>query len=146
MSRAGSRSLQSFVDAQSNTIDDVFKELKDGKKQSHWMWFIFPQLTSLGRSATAKTYGIDSIEEAQAYLSHSTLGERLIKCTEAVLGHSGRGAHEIFGSPDDLKFKSCMTLFREADPQVQTFDLALKTFFDGVPDHLTLNLLTAPKV
>jgi uncharacterized protein (DUF1810 family) len=146
MKMAEKPSLDRFVDAQSNVIDDVFKELKVGKKQSHWMWFIFPQLTALGRSATAKTYGIDSIEEAQAYLSHPTLGERLIKCTEVVVGHSGRAAHEIFGSPDDLKFKSCMTLFREADPQVQTFDLALKTFFDGVPDHLTLNLLNDPKV
>jgi len=145
MNTAGSRSLQRFVDSQSNVFDDVLKELKDGKKQSHWMWFVFPQLTALGRSATAKTYGIDSLEEAQAYLSHPILGERLINCSETVLGHSGRTAHEIFGSPDDLKFKSCMTLFREADPRIRTFDLALKMFFDGVPDHLTLNLLNAPK-
>ena len=145
MYTAGSRSLQRFVDAQGNVIDEVFKELKDGKKQSHWMWFVFPQLTALGRSVTAKTYGIDSMEEAKAYLSHPILGERLIKCSETVLGHSGRTAHEIFGSPDDLKFKSCMTLFREADPRIQTFYLALKIFFDGVPDHLTLNLLNAPK-
>ena len=88
MYTAGSRSLQRFVDAQSNIIDDVFKELKNGKKQSHWMWFVFPQLTALGRSATAKTYGIDSLEEAQAYLSHPILGERLIKCSETVLGLS----------------------------------------------------------
>lgn len=145
MKMAEKPSLDRFVDAQSNVIDEVFKELKDGKKQSHWMWFVFPQLTALGRSVTAKTYGIDSMEEAKAYLSHPILGERLIKCSETVLGHSGRTAHEIFGSPDDLKFKSCMTLFREADPRIQTFDLALKIFFDGVPDHLTLNLLNAPK-
>jgi uncharacterized protein (DUF1810 family) len=145
MNTAGSRSLQRFVDSQSNVFDDVLKELKDGKKQSHWMWFVFPQLTALGRSATAKTYGIDSLEEAQAYLSHPILGERLINCSETVLGHSGRTAYEIFGSPDDLKFKSCLTLFREANPRIRTFDLALKMFFDGVPDHLTLNLLNAPK-
>lgn len=144
MNTAGDPGLNRFVDAQSSVIDDVLRELTEGKKQSHWMWFVFPQLTALGRSATAKAYGIDSLEQAQAYLSHPTLGERLVKCSGTVLGHSGRTAHEIFGSPDDLKFKSCMTLFREADPRIQTFDLALKMFFDGVPDHLTLNLLNAP--
>jgi len=93
--------LDRFTLAQEGVINCVFKELKDGKKQSHWMWFVFPQLTALGQSATAKTYGIDSLEEAKAYLSHPILGERLIKCSETVLGHSVSGKMSMSRPPNE---------------------------------------------
>lgn len=103
--------LQRFVSAQAPVFDAALGELRAGRKRSHWMWFIFPQLRGLGRSATAEFYGLDSLEEARAYLAHSLLGPRLVLCTEAVLAVDGRSLHAIFGSPDDLKFCSSMTLF-----------------------------------
>src|SRR3982751_3372983 len=112
----GTVDLQRFLDAQERVIDDVIAELTRGEKRTHWMWFIFPQLKSLGRSGTAKHYGIESRAHAQAYLAHPVLGERLKACTRAVLAHRDRSAHAIFGSPDDVKFRSSMTLFAAADP------------------------------
>lgn len=132
--------LQRFLDAQAPVIDTALSELRAGRKRSHWMWFVFPQLAALGRSGTAKFYGIGSLEEARRYLAHPVLGARLLACTEAVLAHAGRGAHAIFGSPDDLKFRSCMTLFGRADPEQAVFRRALDAFFDG-EDPLTLGLL-----
>jgi uncharacterized protein (DUF1810 family) len=142
--RSGGRSegtpvdVQRFVDAQAPVIDDAIAELAAGRKRTHWMWFVFPQLGCLGRSATARHYGLDSVDDAREYLAHPLLGERLKRCTRAVLAHRDRSAHDIFGSPDDLKFRSCMTLFGLAAPEEPVFQSALAQFFDGKPDASTL--------
>ncbi|WP_276122066.1 DUF1810 domain-containing protein [Pararhizobium qamdonense] len=134
--------LSRFVAAQDRVLETVLAELRAGRKQTHWMWFIFPQLRALGRSPTADFYGIGSIEEARAYLRHSVLAERLARTTDAVLGISGRSAHEIFGSPDDMKFRSSMTLFNEAAVEnEERFRLTLERFFVGEPDRRTLELI-----
>jgi uncharacterized protein (DUF1810 family) len=130
--------LERFVDAQSPVIDAVMAELARGAKRSHWMWFVFPQLGTLGRSATARYYGIASVDEAKDYLAHPVLGERLRACTRAVLVHRDRSAHDIFGSPDDLKFRSCMTLFSIAAPAEPLFRQALAQLCDGRSDPLTV--------
>jgi uncharacterized protein (DUF1810 family) len=132
--------LQRFVDAQQGVYPQVRAELAAGCKRSHWMWFVFPQLKGLGRSATAQHYGIASKAEAQAYWAHPLLGARLRECTELVLAVEGRSAHEIFGSPDDLKFRSCMTLFAQATGE-PLFTRALQKYCDGRPDEATLRLL-----
>ena len=136
-------SLQRFLDAQASVIDTALAELRSGRKRSHWMWFVFPQLGVLGRSATAKFYGIASIDEARRYVAHPVLGPRLLACTEAVLTHAGKSANAIFGSPDDLKFRSCLTLFSRAAPQHEVFRTALRAFY-GEEDPLTARWLDAP--
>jgi len=134
--------LQRFVDAQELVFATAVSELRAGRKQTHWIWFIFPQLRALGRSPTADFYGIASLDEARAYLDHPLLAERLAQVTDAVLAHRGRSAHEIFGSPDDLKFRSSMTLFDEASNHgIPRFRIALERFFEGEPDERTLELL-----
>jgi uncharacterized protein (DUF1810 family) len=134
--------LSRFVKAQDFGFDTVLAELRAGRKETHWMWFVFPQLRALGRSPTAHFYGISSIEEARAYLLHPVLAERLARAVDAVLGISARSAHEMFGSPDDLKFRSSMTLFNEAaDEEDERFELALQRFFAGERDQRTLELL-----
>ncbi|WLR95397.1 DUF1810 domain-containing protein [Shinella zoogloeoides] len=135
--------LSRFVAAQDLVFDTVLAELRAGRKQTHWMWFVFPQLRALGRSPTANFYGIGSIEEARAYLLHHLLAERLAQAVDAVLGVSGCSAHEIFGSPDDLKFRSSMTLFSAAadGEEGERFRLALQRFFAGEADPRTLELL-----
>ncbi len=134
--------LSRFVAAQDRAFDTALTELKAGRKQTHWMWFIFPQLRALGRSPTAHFYGIGSIEEARAYLRHPVLADRLARAVDAVLGISERSAHEIFGSPDDMKFRSSMTLFSEAAGQEgERFQLALERFYAGEPDRLTLEAI-----
>ena len=105
------------------------------------MWFVFPQLKALGRSPVAQHYGLESMDEAQAYWRHAVLSKRLRQCTSLVLSVDGKTAHEIFGSPDDLKFRSCMTLFCQAAPQEPVFTRALERFFEGQPDLVTLELL-----
>jgi uncharacterized protein (DUF1810 family) len=135
--------LSRFVAAQTPVIADALAELRAGRKRSHWMWFVFPQLRALGRSPTALRYGLADLAEARAYLAHPLLGPRLVECTRAVLGVEGRTAHDILGSPDDLKFRSCMTLFAAADPAEPLFVQALTRFFEGQPDPLTLELLAA---
>lgn len=130
--------LQRFIDAQAPVIDDALTELEAGRKRTHWMWFVFPQIAGLGRSAMAARYALASTDEARAYLADPVLGERLRVCTRAVLGHRHRSAHAIFGSPDDLKFRSCMTLFALAAPKEALFREALDAFFDGAPDALTV--------
>ena len=137
--------LQRFLDAQAPVIDVVMSELDAGEKRTHWMWFVFPQLEALGRSATARFYGIESIDEARAYLAQPVLGERLKACTRAVLMHGDRTAHAIFGSPDDLKFRSCMTLFNIAAPDEPLFRQALRQFFEGRPDPLTVGFCEGGK-
>ena len=132
--------LQRFVDAQDPVIDTVLAELRDGRKRSHWMWFIFPQLRALGRSETAVFYGLEDITEAQVYLVHPVLGPRLLECVEAAMTGYPKTAHQIFGSPDDLKFRSSLTLFSEVNGAPPVFGLALGTFYDG-PDLVTLRLL-----
>jgi uncharacterized protein (DUF1810 family) len=133
--------LQRFVDAQAPVIDQVREELVQGHKRSHWMWFIFPQIAGLGFSAMAQLYAIASLDEAQAYLRHPLLGPRLEDCTRLVLAISGRTATEILGSPDDMKFRSSMTLFAQAAPDRHIFAEALRKYFDGEPDPETLRRL-----
>ena len=130
--------LERFLEAQAPVNAAVMAELAAGAKRSHWMWFVFPQLESLGRSATARFYGLESVDEARAYLDQPILGARLKTCTRAVLTHRDRTAHAIFGSPDDLKFRSCMTLFGLAAPEEPLFRQALAQFYGGLPDPLTI--------
>ena len=130
--------LQRFVAAQAAVYERVRAELKNGRKQSHWMWFIFPQIAGLGHSAMAQRYAISSLHEAEAYLKHPVLGARLRECTRLVVAATGKSAYEILGSPDDMKFHSCMTLFARAAPQEEMFDAALEKYFDGRDDALTL--------
>lgn len=133
--------LKRFLEAQNPLYPRVKAELRSGQKTGHWMWFIFPQLRGLGRSPMANEYGISSREEALAYLQHPILGERLRECTRLVHSVEGRSVNEIFGYPDDLKFRSSMTLFANVSPQDQIFKHALEKFFEGEPDRLTLKLL-----
>jgi uncharacterized protein (DUF1810 family) len=114
MDNADPFALERFVKAQDGVVETALSELSRGRKQTHWMWFVFPQLRGLGSSSMAHAYGITSLAEARAYLSHPLLGPRLIRCTETVLAHDGRSLQAIFGSPDDKKFCSCMTLFSRA--------------------------------
>jgi uncharacterized protein (DUF1810 family) len=130
--------LQRFVAAQNRVYDSVRAELSRGRKQSHWMWFIFPQIAGLGHSAMAQRYAISSLQEAEAYLKHPILGPRLRECTRLVAVVEGRSAHEILGSPDDMKFRSCLTLFSRAAPGDAVFRDALEKYFDGEEDPMTL--------
>lgn len=133
--------LQRFLDAQERVYDTVLAELRAGRKSSHWIWFIFPQITGLGHSAMAQQLAIASLDEANAYLEHPVLGQRLRECTQLVLDVNGRSAEEIFGYPDHLKFRSCMTLFLTAATDDTIFNNALLKYFDGKPDQLTLDIL-----
>jgi len=133
--------LQRFVDAQAAVYPQVLAELRVARKATHWMWFVFPQLAGLGSSAMARRYAISSLGEAQAYLAHPVLGLRLRECSELVLQAGQRDIHRIFGSPDDLKFRSCMTLFQRAAPREPVFGACLDRFFGGEPDPATLALL-----
>ena len=122
----------------------VRRELGEGRKRSHWMWFVFPQLRGLGRSATAQHYGIGSLDEARAYLARPVLEPRLAECTGLVNRAEGRSVHQIFGGPDDLKFHSSMTLFASADPEAAVFREALDKHFGGALDALTVETLRHP--
>jgi uncharacterized protein (DUF1810 family) len=133
--------LQRFVDAQDPIYDEVCAELRSGQKQSHWMWFVFPQIKGLGRSPTAVRFAIGSRQEAEAYLRHPTLGTRLRECTELVNAVDGRSTSKIFGYPDDLKFHSSMTLFAETVRVPSVFRQALEKYFDGEPDEQTIAAL-----
>lgn len=133
--------LQRFVDAQGPVYAQVLAELRAGRKTSHWMWFVFPQLAGLGSSAMARRYAISSLEEAAAYLAHPVLGPRLRECSELVLQAAQPDIRRIFGAPDDLKFRSCMTLFQRAAPQETVFGACLDRFFGGTADAATLALL-----
>lgn len=133
--------LQRFVDAQEGVFEQVLSELRAGCKQGHWMWFVFPQTEGLGHSPTARMYAISSREEAEAYLKHPILGPRLRECTRLVTLVEGRSIHQIFGYPDDLKFRSCMTLFAHATSDNQAFRDALQKYFGGEFDRLTLDRL-----
>ena len=130
--------LQRFVDAQAPVYERVRAELTNGRKQSHWMWFIFPQIAGLGHSAMAQRYAISSLDEAKAYLAHAVLGRRLRECTRLVIQVEGKSAYDILGSPDDMKFHSCVTLFARAAPQDEVFMDALEKYFGGAEDQGTV--------
>ena len=134
--------LQRFVDAQAPVFDDVVAELAAGRKRSHWMWFVFPQVAGLGFSAMAQRYAIRSLAEAQAFLAHELLGPRLRRCTDLVNAVRGRDVVDIFGAPDDMKFRSSMTLFARAAPDDSRYELALARYFHGEPDPATITRLS----
>lgn len=133
--------LDRFVTAQAGTYDNAVAELRSGAKRSHWMWFVFPQHMALGRSETARRYGIASADEARAYLAHPVLGPRLIAAVEAALASGETDPRRLFGSPDDLKFRSCLTLFLAADPGAATLTRALARFYGGEADGATTAIL-----
>jgi uncharacterized protein (DUF1810 family) len=133
--------LQRFVDAQDPIFAEICAELGRGRKTTHWMWFVFPQLAGLGRSRLASEFAISSLQEATAYLNHPILGPRLRQCTRLVNRVEGRSIEEIFGYPDDLKFHSCMTLFAHASPDNQVFKAALTKYFAGEDDPATIERL-----
>ena len=130
--------LERFVRAQEPVLAQVRCELADGRKRTHWMWFVFPQLAGLGHSAMARRYAIASLDEARAYLAHPLLGPRLALCTDLVCAARDRTITLILGSPDDLKFRSSMTLFSHARPEERRYQDALDRFFSGQPDPLTI--------
>ena len=134
--------LKRFVDAQEPVFAEALLELERGHKRTHWMWFVFPQLADLGVSPTAKHFGIHSLDEARAYLRHPLLGARLRQCCETLMRVQGRSAHEIFGSPDDLKLRSCLTLFELAGPEEAVFGRCLEKYYGGKRDELTLSLVS----
>ena len=130
--------LQRFVDAQQPVYETVLSELRDGRKRSHWMWFIFPQISGLGHSVTSQTFALSSLAEAAAYLAHPKLGPRLRECAALVASIEGRSVDEIFDYPDDLKFYSSMTLFAHAAPREPVFAACLEKYFGGQRDPRTL--------
>jgi uncharacterized protein (DUF1810 family) len=130
--------LQRFIDAQQPVYESVCAELRGGKKRSHWMWFIFPQIKGLARSETARWFSISSMEEARAYLEHPVLGTRLRECSALVAAVDGASVEEIFGYPDDMKFRSSMTLFALATRDSEVFVECLRKYFGGEPDASTL--------
>jgi uncharacterized protein (DUF1810 family) len=133
--------LERFVAAQEDHYADALDEIRRGRKRSHWMWYVFPQLTGLGRSSTAQFYGIDSLDEARAYLAHPLLGPRLLEIAGAVVASPVRSANALFGSPDDLKLRSSATLFAQVSAPGSVFEQILDKYFEGRPDPKTLELL-----
>lgn len=133
--------LQRFLDAQLNTYSDALSEIRNGKKQSHWMWFIFPQVQGLGNSEYARRYAIKDLEEATEYLNHSDLRKRLVEISNAMLQVNHNNATTILGKPDDMKLHSSMTLFSLVDGSDPIFEQVLKKFFDGKKDEKTLKIL-----
>lgn len=142
-SRADPFDLERFVKAQESVFNQVREELQKGEKRSHWMWFIFPQIRGLGSSPMAQKFAISSAAEARAYLDHPLLGARLLECTRLVINVGGRSVHEIFGSPDDVKFRSSMTLFARVSPTTSEFTEALQKYYRGETDSRTLEILNA---
>jgi uncharacterized protein (DUF1810 family) len=136
--------LQRCLNAQEKDFEDALSQIRGGRKRSHWMWYVFPQFAGLGHSSTAQHFAIKNVEEAKAYLAHPILGPRLIECAEAALQVAGRSAYEIFGTPDDLKFRSSATLFAHVSPPGNVFERLLATFYGGKPDGETLRLLGVP--
>ncbi len=137
--------LKRFIDAQESKFQNALNEIKNGRKQSHWMWFIFPQIAGLGFSETAKFYAIKNIEEASLYLQHPVLDSRLIEISQALLEIEGKSANQIFGSPDDLKLKSSMTLFSSVGDTNSVFETVLEKYFNGTKDLKTLKIIQDQK-
>ena len=133
--------LDRFIDAQQTVYEQALAEIRGGRKQSHWMWFVFPQFDGLGFSETSRRYAVKSLDEATAYLAHPVLGPRLLECAEAVLGLEGRSAADIFGSPDDMKLHSSATLFAHVSPDGSVFHRLLDKYFQGLPDETTISLV-----
>lgn len=133
--------LARFLDAQDLDYARALEEIRRGRKESHWMWYVFPQIAGLGRSATAQRFAIAGADEAGAYLSHPVLGARLRECADAVLQVTNRSAADIFGSPDDMKLRSSATLFASISPAGSVFHRIIDRYFDGEQDALTLSLL-----
>ena len=130
--------LERFVEAQARVYDQVRRELEAGRKETHWMWFIFPQIAGLGQSAISIRFAIGSMDEAKAYLGHAVLGPRLKECARLTLDVEGRTAREIFGPVDEMKFRSSMTLFAKAAQEEDVFQRCLDKYFAGKPDPATL--------
>lgn len=139
------KGLGRFVDAQAGCYARALAEIRSGRKRTHWMWFVFPQVAGLGLSAPSKRYAIESVAEAGAYLRHPMLGPRLIEIAEAALAVEGRSATEIFGTPDDLKLRSCATLFELVSPPGSIFERLLVKYYDGVRDPLTLDAVRSER-
>jgi uncharacterized protein (DUF1810 family) len=137
-----SHNLQRFIDAQKDAFPIALAEIKHGKKRSHWMWYIFPQIKGLGLSETSKFYAVNDLSEAEAFLQHPLLGGRLVEICNELLALDSNDAHAIFGSPDDSKLKSSMTLFAAVDNAPPVFQLVLDKFFNGTKDTQTLNILS----
>ncbi|MBP6564668.1 MAG: DUF1810 domain-containing protein [Burkholderiales bacterium] len=133
--------LRRFSEAQEGVYETALSELRNGRKRSHWMWYVFPQCAGLGTSVTSRRFAIGSVAEAEAYLAHPLLGPRLVECADAVLAVAGRSAHEIFGSPDDLKLQSSATLFASVSPPGSVFERLLDKYFAGERDDATLRLI-----
>jgi uncharacterized protein (DUF1810 family) len=140
-SRPDPHKLNRFVQAQDGTYAQALAEIQNGRKRSHWMWFIFPQFAGLGFSSTAQFYAIKSVEEAKTYMNHPLLGARLVECADALLRLQGRSAEEIFGYPDYLKLRSCTTLFAEVSPAGSCFHQLLAKYYPEGPDRRTIELL-----
>jgi len=138
---SGPHDLERFVRAQEADYERALAEIRRGEKRTHWMWYVFPQLDGLALSPTAKHYAIKSLDEARAYLDHPLLGPRLLECAEAIIGVEGRSAREILGSPDDLKLRSCATLFATVEPAGSVFERVLAKYYGGRRDDKTLRLL-----
>ena len=134
--------LSRFVEAQEDDYARALAEIRSGRKQSHWMWYVFPQFDGLGSSPMSQRYAIKSIAEAEAYLRHPILGPRLVECAEAAAALQGTSAAQVFGYPDDLKLRSCATLFARVSPGGSVFERLLEKYFQGEPDEKTLYLLT----
>ena len=135
--------LARFIAAQDRDYDQALSEIRAGRKQSHWMWYVFPQIEGLGSSETSRYYAIRNLQEAEAYLAHPVLGARLRESAQAILDVQGRSAHEILGSPDDLKLRSSATLFAAVAPEEPVFDRLLEKYYGGRRDEKTLTLLEA---
>ncbi len=133
--------LGRFVQAQADCYEQALSEIRTGRKRSHWMWYVFPQFEGLGDSPTSRSYSIKSVAEAEAYLAHPVLGPRLVECAEAALRIEGLSAVEIFGSPDDMKLRSCATLFACVSPAGSAFHRLIDKYDQGEPDSRTLRLL-----
>ena len=136
--------LNRFIEAQERDYPQAVSEIRRGQKRTHWMWYIFPQFDGLGFSATSRHYSIKSVAEATAYLNHPVLGPRLLECVAAALSVDNRSAYEVFGSPDDMKLRSCATLFAYVSPAGSVFERLLEKYFQGERDSKTLTLLNAP--
>ncbi|HEU5359403.1 MAG TPA: DUF1810 domain-containing protein [Gemmatimonadales bacterium] len=135
--------LDRFVEAQAESYERALAEIRGGRKRTHWMWYVFPQHAGLGMSEMSRRYAISGLDEARAYLAHPVLGPRLVACAEAALAIEDRSAHEVFGSPDDLKLRSCATLFAAAGPPGSVFERLLDRYWKGERDPATVRLLAA---
>jgi len=137
--------IERFLSAQENTYDKALREIKNGMKESHWMWFVFPQIRGLGFTEYNVYFGLKDLDEAREYLEHPILGKRLVEISQAALGQKGKTAMEIFGRPDERKLKSCMTLFSQIQNADPVFTKVLEKFYNGVKDEKTISILDSQR-